>query len=83
MAETCTTCGHGTRGNTWSPDRCSYCDDDFPSGEHRHKLGMKVNGLAKCSGHRYLGCTYEEYDSQWGAGIFSDWPSGHHKSYRS
>ncbi len=81
--ETCTTCGNGTRPGTWNPNQCSYCADDFPAGEHRHKLGIKVDGLQRCVGHRYLGCEYEEYDSQWGAGLFTDWPRGHHKAYGS
>jgi hypothetical protein len=79
---TCTTCGNGQRGDPWgNPLRCSYCGSEFADGAHVHEYGMRVNGLAKCKGHRYLGCRASEYDSQWGGGIFSDWPRGHHKPY--
>ena len=78
----CTTCGHGRRGDPWgNPNRCSYCGDDYPVGEHRHQFGMRVDGLARCVGRKYLGCDAEDYDSQWGAGIFNDWPRGSHKPY--
>jgi hypothetical protein len=81
-ADTCTSCGNGHRGDPFgNPVNCSYCGDDFTEGAHSHRLGGKIDGLSKCVGHRYLGCTYEEYDSQWGAGIFNDWPRGHHKPY--
>jgi hypothetical protein len=40
-----------------------------------------VDGLRRCVGHKYLACDYEVYDSQWGAGMFTDWPRGHHKPY--
>lgn len=79
----CLTCGHGTlTGKTYR--RCSYCGADeksFVGTEHVHKFGMRVNGLAKCSGWRYLGCEETQYDSQWGAGLFNDWAPGHHKPY--
>lgn len=83
--EVCTTCGNGTLRYRFEKSEeltCSYCEDiDQPAEEHRHKLGAKISGLQKCVGHRYLGCDYEKYDSQWGAGMFNDWPTGHHKPY--
>jgi hypothetical protein len=83
----CNACGIGTRGDPWGLDNCSYCGakgpEAFTGSAHVHKLGMRVNGSAECVGHRHLGCTYSEYDSQWGAGIFNDWPRGHHKPYGS
>lgn len=54
--------------------------DDLPILDHEHQLGIKVDGLQRC---RIEGCGYSEYDSQWGAGIFNDWPRGHHKPYGS
>lgn len=83
QASLCTTCGYGRRGSSpiMGPNSCGYCGDDFPEGEHRHKLGSRIDGLAKCKGAKHLGCTFENYDSQWGAGIFNDWEAGHHKAY--
>lgn len=77
----CTTCGHGTRGSKYNPLTCDYCGDVFPADEHQHAFGMKVDGLQRCKGWRYLGCSAEVYDSQWGAGMFNDWPLGHSKPY--
>ena len=81
---TCTTCGNGNRtdGPAWKkPEECGYCGTVFTDGEHTHNFGLKVDGLQTCSGREYLGCTESKYDSQWGAGIFNDWPRGHHKPY--
>jgi hypothetical protein len=41
-----------------------------------HRWSMRVNGARRC-----YACGVEDYDSQWGAGIFNDWPRGHHKPY--
>jgi hypothetical protein len=41
-----------------------------------HRWSMRVNGLRHC-----YDCDVTDYDSQWGAGIFSDWPRGHHKPF--
>lgn len=77
----CAACGVGFEtGSKYK--RCDYCGlSPFQTGEHVHQLGIRVDGLAKCVGAKVLGCTYEDYDSQWGAGIFNDWPMGHHKPY--
>jgi hypothetical protein len=83
-AKTCLSCGNGTLGDPWGLPRCSYCGAgkaSFEGTEHVHKYGVRVNGSAACVGHRYLGCTASDYDSQWGAGIFNDWPRGSHKPY--
>jgi hypothetical protein len=42
------------------------------------RWSMKVNGARHCYDHPD---TEYEYDSQWGAGLFNDWPKGHHKRY--
>jgi hypothetical protein len=55
-------------------------------GEHleqiSHSYGIRINGLATCT-FRCAGvrCDATQYDSQWGAGLFNDWPRGHHKGY--
>lgn len=41
-----------------------------------HRWSMRVNGSRHC-----YDCGEYDYDSQWGAGIFTDWPVGHHKPY--
>ena len=82
--KTCLSCGNGTQGNRWGQPLCTYCgagEASFQGTAHVHHFGMRVNGSAQCVGHRYLGCTESDYDSQWGAGIFNDWPRGHHKPY--
>ena len=54
--------------------------DDLPGdadAEHGgHRWAMRGNGSRHC-----YDCPATDYDSQWGAGIFSDWPIGHHKPY--
>ena len=79
----CLSCGMGTLvGDTYR--RCSYCGAgpaSFEGTEHVHKLSVRVNGLAECVGRKLLGCTYSDYDSGWGAGLFNDWPRGTHKPY--
>jgi hypothetical protein len=81
----CLSCGHGTQGDPWgNPTRCSYCgagEASFTGTEHVHKFGLRCNGSAQCVGHRYLDCPVTDYDSQWGAGIFNDWPRGTSKPY--
>ena len=47
--------------------------------DHDHST-VTVNGLTYCTDKE---CSYEKYDSQWGAGMFTDWPAGHHKPYQS
>lgn len=82
------------RGWSGLPNDCSYHGGKFADGHQLHcnfgaghgdgpvvhEWGMRVNGSAKC---RYVGCEATDYDSQWGAGLFSDWPRGHHKPYGS
>lgn len=58
--------------------------DTLPVIEHEHRLGIQVDGLKRCvirNSYNHYVCGYEEYDSQWGAGLFNDWPVGHHKPY--
>jgi hypothetical protein len=81
--EVCLSCGKGTKVGTWYV-RCSYCgagEASFTGTEHVHNFGLRCNGMARCSGRDIYGCDATDYDSQWGAGIFSDWPVGHHKPY--
>ena len=56
------------------------CSLDFGhTGHHSHgghKWSMRVNGSRYC-----YACDATDYDSQWGAGIFNDWPHGTTKPY--
>lgn len=58
------------------------CTFDFNhSGHHSNgqpRWSLRVNGARHCYDHPD---TEYEYDSQWGAGLFNDWPRGHHKPY--
>lgn len=44
------------------------------NGEHRWSI--RINGARHC-----YDCGVEDYDSQWGAGLFTDWPRGTSKPY--
>lgn len=60
-------------------ERTSCQLDAGHSGHHDHGghyWSMRVNGLRHC-----YACPATDYDSTWGAGIFNDWPRGHHKGY--
>jgi hypothetical protein len=56
---------------------------DKPVLDHEH-VTINVDGLTYCvvrDQHGDKVCGFESYDSQWGAGMFTDWPRGHHKPY--
>lgn len=78
--EDCPTCG-GT-GTSLTQGTPCICTCHTGSVEHRvakaheHRWSMRVNGLRHC-----YDCPESEYDAQWGAGIFNDWPVGHSKPY--
>lgn len=60
----------------WSESVCRSCPPRTPAKCATHNWSMRVNGLRTC---RDCGAT--DYDAQWGAGMFNDWPRGTTKVY--
>lgn len=61
------------------PDSAPCDFDANHTGHHsngEHRWSLRVNGARSCRD-----CGESDYDSQWGAGLFSDWPRGHSKPY--
>ena len=65
-------CYHGKPSCQQDANHKGHHDD----GSHRWSL--RVNGSRSCRD-----CNVTEYDSQWGAGLFNDWPRGTSKPYGS